>query len=85
MAAAGQGTADLRMEVRKQGRRASLLAWEVENNFSVPEPVSDALAQKLDIHTVHCGHSCAGLVAVLARAGPCPLVSHRLPQTPIST
>ena len=84
MAAAGPGTADLRMEVRQQGRRASLLAREVENHLSVPEPVSDALAQKLDINSDHPDPARAGLVAVLARARPCTLVSHCLPQTPIS-
>ena len=84
MAAAGSGTADLRMAVRKRGRRAGILAGEMENHSSVPEPVSDDLALKLDISPDHPGDACTGLVAVLAWPGACSLVSHGLPQTPIS-
>ena len=61
------------------------MAWEMENHISVPQPVSDALADKLDIRPDHSDLASTGLVAVLARPGPGSLVRHRLPQPPIST
>ena len=84
VAFAGTGTVDLRMAISKLGRRSGLLAGEMENHISVPEPVSDALARRLDVSPDHTGDACTGLVAVLAWAGARSLVSHGLHQTPIS-